>query len=1107
VSHDLELDADLSLGGIEIERFKFRHGASLLSGSGFVKNWNAPVLSINTAGVMDARDLILADSSLYEGRGAIDVQAVLRFDQDGVYSKGRFSARTGGYRKMSYASLAGNYEILHDVLFLRDVTGQIAKGSFWANGDIQLREAKTPNRVTILAKDVPIIEAGRLLNVPEMDFENTADATTILTWHEDQDLRVDCDARLHGLAQATTSGRSTLLEGSVRFTYFETGEAFISSADLSSPYTAVQVSGGEGAAFHVQLSTNRISEPFHLIAGFSPPVADLLARQPDLLETAGAFDFKGDVRIKSSSDIEYRGSISIRNGRWRSFKVEALSTTAIFSSPRLQLQSLLLQSGPQNVKGDLELGLNDQGDLSSLGFHGSIHQVSLASLKDFGADTSGIGGILSGSGSVIYRQGSWEGEGRFSLERGTYGGESFDSLRAELRLNGGQLHILQAEARRGTAQAAAEGQVDLGTQQLAIAAHLHGLSLEEIPALQQKHLPIHGLLSASCTLAGTLRNPALAGDFQLDSVQYEHWDIGHGKGRVRFRDQTLEGSAGVQSSFGSLTVQATLSTGAGYPGKVALEFENLDVQKIVPAKAPSYLKELSTALRGKIDIEGKFEDLPSLRIHGEVDGAHFKIHDYEMHNTGAIQFTVLNRDLRIESVRFVGEGTSLLLSGTVPLDDSPQLDLNLNGSLNLRLLEGIEKGIHASGAVALNIRASGSKQNPQVIGRASLQDARLDYPDLPFRFSSLQGDMVFSRNLVRLENVRAAVASGTLQLSGVIEHQNAVLRSLNLALSIRNARLPYPKDFRSVASANLVLSGTRDAQILSGEVDVARMEYVRSFNLLEQLASRSATQPGPLTTAPYLLGLRLNVEIHSDNGLYIDNELARLRGSLRLTLRGTPAYPSLTGRVEASEGGAIFFRGNRFEILRAVANFVDRNRINPILEIRAEAEVKTYRVTLDVNGDLDHLNLNLTSDPAMSTVDILSLLTTGKADTTAMGLPVTTPNVTSHYESEMTGMSAASVLSENLTGVIGKRVQRLFGLESFRVDPFLAGTTNDPTARLTISERLSKDLVVTFSRNLTTSAEQIVVIEYSLSKNVSVVATRDEFGSYGLDFRFRKRMR
>ena len=114
---------------------------------------------------------------------------------------------------------------------------------------------------------------------------------------------------------------------------------------------------------------------------------------------------------------------------------------------------------------------------------------------------------------------------------------------------------------------------------------------------------------------------------------------------------------------------------------------------------------------------------------------------------------------------------------------------------------------------------------------------------------------------------------------------------------------------------------------------------------------------------------------------------------------------------------------------------------------------------MDANGplDLEKFTVNITSDPPMSTVDIISLLTTGMADTESAA--------TSERETQMAGMSAASVLSENLTGVFGKRVQRLFGLESFRVDPFLAGTENDPTARITISERISRDLVVTFSEH------------------------------------------
>jgi hypothetical protein len=1098
ILHDLELRSDLSLQGVGIEHFRFQHGASLFTGSGSMKDWHSPVLNIHMAGTLDAIDLKLMDASLYEGKGNINIQAELRYDRDGIYSKGVFTARTGAYRRMAYSGMAGKYEIRDDVLFLRDASCRIVNGTLLANGEIQLRASnKAPNHVTIVTKNVPVIEAARFLSLPHLDFVNTADTTAVLNWLNGGYLKADCDTLLHGQApSAKDKAKSTLLDGSIRYTYLDPGSLIISSAKLISPNTTVEASGGQDDLFHVQLSTDRISEPFSLIAGVSPPVADLLARQPDLHQMHGSFHFNGDVLIKSSTDVEYRGSVSVKNGSWRTYKVDDLSTQAHFIPPYLKLKSLVIHYGSQKADGDLDLALADQEEISDLRFHGNIAQLSLTTLKDFGADHK-LEGILSGSGSIKYERSMWEGEGSISIEKGKYGAEEFDRLQAQMKLADQRLHLMRAEVHRGDAILNAEGQFDLGIQQFNMTTRVQGLDLEGIPIVREKRLPIHGRLGVSGNLRGTPQNPIFAGTFNLNSLQYERWNFGHGKGRIDLAGGIVKGSLGIQSEFGHFNIQADISTGAGYPGKARVEFEDLDVQKILPSKAPPYLQEISTTLNGKVDVEGKFDDTTSLKIRGEVDGAHFKIQDYELHNAGRIQFGILDRVLRMESFRFVGDGTSLVLSGTVPIDDEAPLDLTLNGNLNLRILEGVEKKVHVAGAAALNIRATGSQKDPQIVGRASFQDAKLDYTDFPFRLSGMQGDVVFSRNLVRLENVRGTAASGTLQLSGVIEHQNAVFRSMNLGISIRNAHLPFPKDFRSVVNAELVLSGNSDVQILGGEVDVPRIEYVRGFNLMEQLASHSPIQSGPLTTEPFLLGLRLNVEIHSDNGLYIDNELTRLRGGLRLTLRGTPAFPSLTGRVEADEG-TIFFRGSRFEISHAAANFVDRNRINPVLEIRAEADVKTYRLILDAIGDLEHLNLNVTSDPPMSTVDILSLLTTGKTDT---GM------VTSQRESQMASVSAASVLSENLTGVIGKRVQRIFGFESFRVDPFLAGAENDPTARITISERLSKDLVVTFSRNLTTSREQIAVIEYDIGKGISMVATRDEYGKFGLDFRFRKRIR
>ncbi len=1100
IVHDLSVNADLSTEGVELEFFKFRYRNSLLTGTGSFRNWASPQLQIRAAGLYDAKDLSFAHPSIKEGHGAIGVAAEIRCDRDGVKVKGNFSVRAGGYRGMDLHDVAGRFEIRQDVLYLRDVSGKIAQGSFQVRSDIQLREAnKDFNRVAVSSMGVPILQVGRLLDLPLLRFQNAADGSSIVTWKRgDEDLKVDCNVFVHESPQpAPQSGDGTPLGGSLRFIYLGTGDVFITSADLRSPDSTIQASGLPDGPFHLELSTGRISEPFILLAGFSAPIADLIARRPEVLMIGGRYVFKGDVRIRSALDITYRGDIAAQNSAWRSFKVDALSVQADFAPPHFRLRNASIRSGIQTVEGDFNLELADPERISSFGFRGKVRRVSIASLRDFGADTADLKGSLSGSGSATYVKGEWAGEGEIQIDKGIYKGEFFDTLHAKMQIRDQQLRLQDAGIERGTAQASAEGSIDIRRRNLNLNVRLRNLSLEELPLVRRRKLPVHALVSAAGVLDGALDDPSFDGTVEVNSLQYNSRSLGYGKGTVRFKSRTIQRKIRIRSGYGDLILQGRVSTGPDYPGALSLEFDNLDVRTFLRDKVPSYLKDFSTALRGTVGIEGHFGNPSTLLARGEVDGAHFKIQDYELHNADPIRFTANTRSLRMESVRFVGDGTSLVLSGQIPFEDTPQLDLILIGNLNLRVLNGFANKIRMGGGAALNIRAGGTRRNPDIIGRASLLDARLDSEGSPFQFAGLQGDLVFSRNLVRFENVRGASASGTIQISGILEHRDAGLQAVNMNISLRNARIPYPKDLRSVVDARLVLNGTGDVQILSGDIHVLRAEYVRSFNLLEQLAGGSPLQSGPLTTEPLLKGLRLNVEIHSENGLLIENELTRLRASLRLTLRGTPAYPSLTGRVEAVEG-TIYFRGSRFEISHAYADFIDRNRINPVLEIRAEADVKTYRLILDAIGDLEHLNLNITSDPRMSTVEILSLLTTGKTDTDIAN---------TQRRSEMVGVSAASVLSENLTGVIGKRVQRIFGLESFRVDPFLAGAENDPTARITISERISKDLVVTFSRNLTTNQDQIVVIEYDVTKNLSLVATRDEDGNYGLDFRFRKRFR
>jgi hypothetical protein len=1102
--YDLAANVYLLPTGLRIVSYDLREHKSRFQGSGNLRNWSSPRLEITTVGTLSGEDAPLLTPDIKYARGDLRVMGNLSWGGGrGFRYDGQFTAETLQYRQTVAHGLRGLFEIRNDVLYLRGVNGRMGDGGFQVDGAIQLKPVGTPpHHLKISAKDVVIRDTAGLLELRTLALQNRVDAEATLDWRGGADLRVEGVADLHGSAGLPPSGAATALHGSVTFSYLKKSW-YLKKVSLTSPETHVEAVGADPGRARIQLRLNtaRPAEIFSIVRGFSPTLEQAIEARPDLTGLAGRFDLDGEILLQQPDAMSYEGQFNVERGRWGAYAVDSLRANTFWDGSRLRLRSLKLRHGAQSVDGDFRLDLQPGDATPDLGFEGTLHQISLGALRDFGIEFKAqLTGLLSGQGSMSYEQGRLQGDGKFQIEKGSYNQESFDILSTTVHVKDRMLRIANGQIKRGPASVSVDGQVNLDTEQMDLFARLREMPVPDIPEFKSTGIALDGRVTASGTIRGTPEQPELKGNVDVADLSYAGWNLGLGKATLALSNRLLTAQIDVKSELGSFRVEGRLTTTTGYPGRAMVEFTDWNVKRILAESAPAVFNDFSTALRGNLVIEGPFADLSQLKFSGEMDGAHLKIHGYELRNDGKIRFTATRDRVVVEEARLVGAGSSLAVekAGVIPLGEKTALNLHLLGRLNLGFLDRLDPKIGVAGSVILNVSATGSLRAPEVIGNAVLVDARIAYEDLPYPFSALRGTIIFSRNSVKLEGVTGAVAMGTIQLNGSLEHQNAQLQGINLQAAIHNARLRYPKDFLSTVDADLSLRGGPDARVLSGDVTVLHAQYLRDFSVLEQIIGQSSGTSGPEVANPLLAGTRLNVSAHSQDGLYIDNELTRIQGGMSLTLRGTLAYPSVTGRVEAVEG-AIFFRGNRFDIVHASADFVDRNRIVPVLDVRAEADVRSYRLRLDLSGDLEHLRLNISSDPPLSNVDILSLLTTGKSDQMGVENP--------RHQAEMTGLSAASILSESLTGVIGKRVERIFGLSSFRIDPFLAGTENDPTARVTITERLSKDVTVTFSRNLTTTKDQIIVVEYYVNKNLSIVATRDEDGQYGVDFRFRRRFR
>ena len=74
-----------------------------------------------------------------------------------------------------------------------------------------------------------------------------------------------------------------------------------------------------------------------------------------------------------------------------------------------------------------------------------------------------------------------------------------------------------------------------------------------------------------------------------------------------------------------------------------------------------------------------------------------------------------------------------------------------------------------------------------------------------------------------------------------------------------------------------------------------------------------------------------------------------------------------------------------------------------------------------------------------------------------------------------------------------------------KIDPAFIGTLGNSSARITVSEPLSKQVTLVFATNVNETAQQLIQVQYQLNEQYSLVATRDESGVFSVVFKIRKR--
>jgi translocation and assembly module TamB len=195
------------------------------------------------------------------------------------------------------------------------------------------------------------------------------------------------------------------------------------------------------------------------------------------------------------------------------------------------------------------------------------------------------------------------------------------------------------------------------------------------------------------------------------------------------------------------------------------------------------------------------------------------------------------------------------------------------------------------------------------------------------------------------------------------------------------------------------------------------------------------------------------------------------------------------------------FFGNRYFIDRGEISFLNPLKMEPVLNLDLRTRVRSIDVTLTFSGPLEKLNINYRSDPPLQLNEIIALLTVGRAPAGSPSLAQAQNEAAQSWQQ----IGASALVGQAVAAPIAGRLQKFFGVSRIKIDPRLTGVENNPQARLTVEQQVSRDLTVTFITNLADAQQQIVRVEWNLTSEWSMVALRDEDGLFGIDFLLRKR--
>ncbi len=817
----------------------------------------------------------------------------------------------------------------------------------------------------------------------------------------------------------------------------------------------------------------------------SGPVADLDAKghlvANDIALQLGTL---GDAHIDSVvGDGEYSpkeglavASSTIQRG------TAVLNVAGAFRPQRLMVHGVATYPWDENLAIDASVKLANAQAADLLDIAGQ-QKIPVTGTVNLDAHATGTIGNLDGGGVA-------------TLTNGVAYGESYQAISVDMTAQGKQLHATRVLLAAHGLSITGSGGYNLGSKQ--IEGHFSGsnLLISKFDIIRKASPDEDALLSFSASANGTFEKPDLHANLTLANITMRGKPLGDLNATANSVGSNL--SYEMHSTMVGAQVNASGQTSllGDFQTQATLKLSGLDIANLIALLAPDSFKG-SSNIAGTINITGPAAKPKQLSGTAAFDQFDVMLQGVQLKSVQPLRASLSNGMVTLEQMHVMGEDTDLRASGTVVVfgDANPQggrINLDANGSISMALAHTFDPDLISSGKVTFKMAAEGRLRKPALTGNVLFQNVNFSVEGIANGLSNMNGTLVFNEDRLDVKDLTAMTGGGQVKMGGYLAYQNGLFADLTATGDV--VRIRY-NDLSATANASFRLQGGLQSMLLSGNVLVTRFGVGPNMDFAA-FAAAGGVQAPPDPNSP-LSKIQLDVHIISAPQLDFQNSFAKLAGTVNLSVRGTLAAPSVLGRILITNGSATY-AGTKYQLDRGSIYFSNPVRIDPTIDLDATARVENYNLTIGVHGTIENLKPTYRSEPPLTEADIFNLLALGRTQEEAQ----------LYQEQQVqagTDPMTSALLGGALNATVSSRVGKLFGAGSVKIDPAFIGTLGNSSARITVQEPLSKQLMLVFATNVNETAEQLIQVQYQLNENNSIVATRDESGVFSIVYKIRKR--